>query len=325
MPRRDGPRLTVSRTREWPGASSLAERLVEGGGGSIRAILLYGSRLLATNPDSHSAFDLVVIVNDNRRFLSALSAAGELHRPLGLLVALSRTLAPNVLAFAPNDGRDGVAKCLVVSEGDFERGLGSHPPDHFLLGRMVQKLGIVWIADASVEAWLEEQVSGAHRRVLEWMAPYLQGPVDAEGLGRRLLEVCYQGEIRPESRDRAGRVFEAQADHFAVALAPALEAAVESGAMTRQGPLYSLRGPVPPTQRRRWARHFRRSKARTTTRWFKHMITFANWLPYVVQKVERHTGRTIELTPLERSIPLIFLWPRVIHVLLSRPRREIDS
>ena len=58
--------------------------------------------------------------------------------------------------------------------------------------------------------------------------------------------------------------------------------------------------------------------------WFKHMVTFANWLPYIVRKVERHTGRTIELTPLERKLPLIFLWPRAIHVLLTRPRREIE-
>jgi hypothetical protein len=72
-------------------------------------------------------------------------------------------------------------------------------------------------------------------------------------------------------------------------------------------------------------RYFRRSKARATLRWLKHVVTFSNWLPYVVRKVERHTGRTIELTTLERKLPLIFLWPRAIHVLVTRPRREIDS
>jgi hypothetical protein len=53
------------------------------------------------------------------------------------------------------------------------------------------------------------------------------------------------------------------------------------------------------------------------------MVTFANWLPYVVQKVERHTGKTNHLTRLERAVPIVFLWPRAIHVLLTRPRREI--
>jgi hypothetical protein len=49
------------------------------------------------------------------------------------------------------------------------------------------------------------------------------------------------------------------------------------------------------------------------------VVTFANWLPYVVRKVERHTGRTIELTRLERKLPLLFLWPRAFHVLLTKP------
>ena len=60
-------------------------------------------------------------------------------------------------------------------------------------------------------------------------------------------------------------------------------------------------------------------------RWFKHMVTFANWLPYIVRKVERHTGRRIHLTLVERKLPIIFLWPRAIYVLWTRPRREIES
>ena len=72
-------------------------------------------------------------------------------------------------------------------------------------------------------------------------------------------------------------------------------------------------------------RYFRRSKARATARWLKHTVTFVNWLPYIVRKVERHSGRRIELTALERAVPVIFLWPRVVHVLLTRPRKEIKS
>jgi hypothetical protein len=157
------------------------------------------------------------------------------------------------------------------------------------------------------------------------MAPYLEEDVDARGLGRRLLEVCYQGELRPESKGRAGAIFEAQEPHFARVLEPALRSAVSQGHMVEREGKYALASPVPGRVARRWRRYFRRSKARTTLRWFKHMMTFANWLPYVVRKVERHTGRTIELTTLERKLPLIFLWPRAIHVLLTRPRREIRS
>jgi len=172
-------------------------------------------------------------------------------------------------------------------------------------------------------AWIERQIHGAPRRVLDWMTPYLTDDVDAAGLGRRLLEVCYEGELRPESQSRSGAVFEAQADHFARVLAPTLDAAVAAGTMTGHEGRYRLATTVSPSVRRRWRRHFRRSKRRATARWFKHVITFANWLPYLVRKVERHTGRTIELTRLEKAVPVLFLWPRAIHILLTRPRKEL--
>ena len=189
---------------------------------------------------------------------------------------------------------------------------------------MVQRVGVVW-TESDVEAsWVRDVIAGAHARVLDWMAPYLAGSFDAPALGRRLLEVCYQGELRPESRGRAGKIFEAQADHFGQALAPGLEAAAAAGTLRSVGSgRFELASPAPAALSRRWRWHFRRSKTRATMRWFKHTVTFANWLPYIVRKVERHTGRTIELTTLERKLPLIFLWPRAIHVLLTRPKREL--
>ncbi len=310
---------------KWPEAWRLADRLVEVSGGTIRAVLLYGSHLLGTSPDRHSAVDFVVIVGDYRAFYTALDKAGELHRPVALMAALAKVLAPNVLAFAPDEGRGGIAKYQLVSRADFERALGPKPPDHFLLARMVQRVGVLRTADAADTEWVEARLAGAHGGVLAWMAPYLEEPVDAEGLGRRLLEVCYAGELRPESAARAGRVFEAQAEHFRQVFTPVLETAVDEGVMRRDGDRYVLAAPIQRRERLRWRRHFRRSKARTTARWFKHTATFVNWLPYIVRQVERHTGRTIELTTLERKLPLIFLWPRLIHVLLTRPRREIES
>ena len=308
-------------SESWPEAVALAERMAGHASGSVRAVLLYGSWLLKTNPDRHSALDFVVIVDDYRIFYRALEEHGELGRSAGVMAAFSKVLAPNVIAYVPDDGALGVAKCLVISKADFERALGPAPPDHFLLGRMVQRVGVVWTESDSEASWIRSVIADAHARVIEWMAPYLIDSFDASGLGRRILEVCYRGELRPESRGRAGKVFEAQADHFGQALAPGLEAAVSAGTLRALGDgRYELASVSPASVRRRWRWHFRRSKARATMRWLKHMVTFANWLPYIVRKVERHTGRTIELTRLERTLPLLFLWPRALHVLLTRPK-----
>jgi len=311
-------------------AARLARQIVEAGGGAVRAVLLYGSQLLRARPDGHSAYDLVVIVDDYRRFYAALRTAGELPRPVWVMTAMAHVLPPNVIAFAPGQGREGIAKCQITSREHFARALGLEPPDHFVLGRMVQRVEAVWSAGAEDTAWVEGRLAGARSRVLTWLAPYLEGTFDAEGLGRRLLEVCYRGELRPEAKDRADTIFEAQADHFRSAFPAVLAQGVADGVLEREpssSPAsaqarYRLARPSSSPERRRWRRHFARSKARATARWFKHMITFANWLPYIVRKVERHTGRAIELTSLERKLPIVFLWPRAIRVLLSRPAGE---
>jgi hypothetical protein len=313
-------------------ADELAEALVGAGVGTVRSILLYGSHMLGANPDRHSAVDFIVIVDEYRPFYGALNTAGELHRPAGLLSMMASVLPPNVIAFAPEHVHDGIAKCIIVSRAHLEQGLGRNPPDHFLLGRLVQKVGPIYTATPNDAEWVDRLLASARDGVLQWLEPYLDGPIDAEGLGRRMLEVCYQGELRPESTQRAHRIFEAQASHFRKHFAPVLIRGVEEGMLVELDdekphagtlPRYELARPASPASCRRWHLHFRKSKLRATARWFKYIVTFANWLPYVVRKVERHRGERIELTRLERRLPLLFLWPRAIKVLLTRPSKEL--
>jgi hypothetical protein len=307
-------------------ARLLAERLTAAAGGSVEAVILYGSHILGANPDRHSALDFVLVVDDYRRFYAEMHKAGELHRPVWLFVGLANVLPPNVIAYAPDEGADGIAKCLVVSRDHFTLGLGPLPPDHFLAARLVQKVAVIWAADDARREWAERRLAAARDAALTWVGPWLEGSFDAETVGRKLLEVCYRSEFRPEARNRADVVFAAQRQHFRETLAPVLERAEREGSVIQasEGRL-RFASPSSPTERRRWQRYFLRSKVRATARWSKHILTFDNWLPYIVRKVERRTGRPVRLTRAERRWPLIFLWPRMIQVLLNRPEREEPS
>lgn len=323
--------------------AALARKLAEAAGGSAVAILLYGSHLNRARPGRGSAWDLVVVVEEYRRFHRALRAAGEIHRPLLFFDALATILPPNVIAFTPDDGREGMAKCLVVRRDHFERGLSLRARDHFLLGRMIQKVALAWSAGPEAEAWVERCLERAHHTIPVWMAPFVKEPFDLDRFGLRVLQVCYRAEIRPEAGNRSEVIYQAQADHFRAVLPPVLEAAVREGRMERvegeaggggagsegagadgagSGPVYRYARPASLGERIRWRVHFLRSKVRSTLRWFKHVLTFDNWLPYITRKVERRTGQTVELTRLERRWPVIFLWPRVVRTLLDRPERE---
>ncbi len=301
----------------------LARWLAEAGGDGVVAVLMYGSHLNKASPRADSAYDLVVVVDQYAPFHRALKERGEIHRPLFLFNWAARILPPSVIAFTPDDGRAGMAKCLVIRRDSFQEALGPQPPDHFLMGRMIQKVGLPWVRSPEDEGWVQDCLERAHHGILEWMAPYVEGDFDVASFGARTLEVCYRGEIRPEAGNRSEIIYGTQADYLGAMLAGVFRAGVERGVLERVGSgRYRFARSATPAEARSWRWHFRWSKLRATARWFKHVLTFDNWLPYVTGKVERRTGQRVELTRLEKAVPIIFLWPRVVQVLLSRPDEE---
>ncbi len=53
----------------------------------------------------------------------------------------------------------------------------------------------------------------------------------------------------------------------------------------------------------------------------KSAVTFGDWLPYALWKLERHTGREIQLTPSQRRHPLLLGWPVLLRLLRERGLR----
>ncbi len=298
----------------------LVGRLRETGGGGLAAVLAYGSRLVSASPDRHSAYDLVVVVEDYGAFYRALRDAGHTARSVTLLVTVSRVLAPTVIAFWPSPPEGPLAKCLVLSRTDFQRELGPRRLDHFCLGRVAHHISVVHSRDPETAAWVEERIAGARGMVLDWTLPFLARPFSVDGFCRRMLEISYAGEIRPEKGGRVSAVYEAQQETLRSIYTPILEAKVDAGVLERANGKYSAAHAPSPAARLRLNAYFGVSKARATTRWFKHMLTFDRWFPYIVRKVERRTGMTVEITPLERRFPFPLLLPKAFRVLRAKDR-----
>jgi hypothetical protein len=314
----------VSQPPADPDARRLVEALVATvGADQLRAIILFGSRLVQASPDRFSAFDLVVVCERYRPFYLALARAGVTRRSPWLLSLLNRVLAPNVIAFAP-DGWDGgpVAKIMVIEPRAFELALDGHSPDHFVKGRLVQKVQLLHARDERAVAWVEKLLRSALEDVPRWVGPFLPSPFTAERAARRMLELSYAGEVRPEAADRVRDVFAAQREFLVAAVGRALDAAVARRRLVRMDgtdPLYGLARRPGVLDRTRVRLYFLRSKARATARWLKHVVTFDNWLDYIARKVQRRTGMQIEITPWERRLPFLLLWPKVVRVLMQRP------
>jgi hypothetical protein len=199
---------------------------------------------------------------------------------------------------------------------------------------MVQAVAVLWSRSDETHEEVERALQNARDGVIRWVAPHVadEEPFGPDQFALRMLEVSYRGEVRPESADRVRQVFEAQRRHLVDLYARVLARAAERGDVAAVPPnrsggaddedgvsrTYRLAEAPGPGRRLLLRFYFMRSKARATLRWFKHVITFNDWLTYVQRKVERRTGRRVTITPWERRLPLLLLWPKAIRVLRQR-------
>jgi hypothetical protein len=291
------------------------EALAVAGGESVATILLYGSHVQASSPDRWSAYDFVLITDSYSRFFKRLVERGHHSRPAWLLAVLSHVLTPNIISFDMGCEDQAPAKCAVVSPRHLRRALRPHSPDHFLKGRVVQKLALVWSRGPAEEEMVISAIRTAREGIVGWVRPFLPGSFDLEGFAETMLRVSYRGEIRPESPERVVQVFQAQKDTLIGIARESLEAAAKRGKVFEKSGTYRWAQRPGKSVWAFYTLYFAVSKARATARWFKYMITFNGWLDYVRRKIERRAGFEVEIDERERRWPLIFLWPKLFLVL----------
>lgn len=289
--------------------------LTEACGANLVAVVLFGSVLVGTSPTEDSAADLFVVVEDYKRFYSDLGSRLPAARSAGVMAALNRVLPPNIIYLRnPGDLRAG-AKCFIMDRQSFAKALSRDSNDYFCRGRLIQRVQIVHARSDDAREEIERALEDARRVALEWVPLYLPRTFSALALCRRMLEVSYRAEIRPESRSRVQDVFDAQKTYFLLMFGRLLEEGVASGDLERAGDEYRLSRKPRISTRLWWRFFFFRSKARATLRWGKYMLTFEDWLDYIARKAERRTGVPLELTHAERRLPALLLWPKLFRVL----------
>jgi len=305
-----------------PEATAWAERVAAVFGPAAVAILHYGSRAQNRDPRPDSPYDFVVVVSGYpEAYAAARTSLGKEFHP-GRAVWLARILPPNSIAIRRPGSRDPVeAKCLVISRDDFARECSPRARDHFLQTRVTQQVLLAWARDEAGATAVLGMVRAAVEHALDWAPVFLPPSFDLDAFCRIVIAVPYAHELRAEAGGHAVVLFDAQRDRLRELYGPVLERGVQDGTLRRDGSAYQLVS-APGWWRKGCVRsYFRRSKWRTSARLLKHPFLYDGWLDYLLRKVERHTGQRIELTARERRHPLLFLWPRVIRFLRTRPQR----
>jgi hypothetical protein len=303
------------------------ERLARVAGGALGGVVFFGSRLTgAAKANAFSAYDVFVIVDEYRAFYERIRAAGLSGKRPGLMVLLSRGLPPTQVSL--RFAEEGVhLKAAVVRADTFRRETSPRRRDHFCIGRLFQPARILYARDPSMRELLLEALVGARRETWSWARPWLPASFDAAAYGRAALGVSMSWEVRPEPGGRADSLWQAQgAEQVPVGaallreLAAAGEVAPAAGEAAEKEVWRAVR-PVGRLERLRRAIYFRRSMARATARWLKHVLSFEGWLDYILRKANRHGGEPVELTPRERRWPWIFLWGRLFRYLRDKDKK----
>lgn len=304
-----------------PAAETLARELAAAAEGGVLGVVFFGSRrTAAARADAHSAHDLFVLVRSYRGFYAALRRAGKTGKNPWLLAALNVLLPPNQLSLRLGEPVLH-AKCSVISLPTFLRETSPARRDHFCIGRLFQPCQILHHADPETGGRILRALVSAHSETYAWVRPWLPERFDADAYGRTALRVSLRREIRPEPEGRAEALWEAQREEQTPVYTRLLEELAARGELRRgDGATYSLARPVTAGERLRLETYFAWSLARATARWLKHMVTFEGWLDYILRKAARHTGEEIVLTPRERRLPLLFLWPRLFRYLREKDR-----
>lgn len=257
-------------------------------GGGVAAVLFYGS-CLRLGSDADKIVDLYLLVD------SYTACYGR-----GFAALTNWLLPPNVFYIeTPFEGRTVRAKYAVVSLADFDKGAGGRWFHPYLWARFAQPCRLAWCRDDAVRASVTAALAGSARKCLaEGLALMGERFTTAE-LWVALFRQTYSSELRAEPPGRAAEIHAADAAHYAELAAlvlPALGARREEGGQWRAAAKAAGGS---------WALRRVQGKLLSVARLVKAAFTFQDGAQYLLWKIERHSGVTIDVTPWQRRHPVL--------------------
>jgi hypothetical protein len=288
------------------------------GGDPVAAVVFYGSCLRKETLEG--VLDFYAVVDAYRP-----------ANPSRCLAGANALLPPNVfyLEVETPTGRLH-AKYAVISVRDLERGVGTGSLRAHLWARFCQPVRAAYLRDAPAREALVGAGARAVVTALEWVLPLLPdaGGVHRfrlEALWQRVFRETYAAEMRAEGPETIDGIYRAAPERFDRAARAGLEVLADRGRLAWRSEGDRIDVTLDSGRRRRvrrwWPLRRRLAKLVTFAAQIKSALTMGDWLPYALWKLERHTGRRIELTARQRRHPLLLGWPVLWRLLRERNLR----
>jgi hypothetical protein len=271
-------------------------------GSELLAVIFYGSCVFQETRRESSIYDFFLICDRYRPFYRNLK-----------LALFNYCLPPNIFYLELQDPEAGrlAGKYSVTSLRDFRHETSPRARDTYHLGRFAKRVVLAYTRDERVREELVDPILSAMEQNITLALPFLPPRFQRDEFLLTLLGMSYRGETRMDLDTKVEELFRAETEYYRQCYGDLLRARLrERNLGEEKDGGYSL--PEKPFRRRLQlmkARAFLfQTRIRTYLRWPKYIITFDNWLDYLLSKLERSKGIRLELTARERKYPLIFCW-----------------
>lgn len=281
-----------------PEATAMARDLATERGEAVLAVLFYGSCL--RNQTAEGVLDFYILVDSYRAYHTSR------------IGALANAILPPTVGYRQAEAAR--AKIAVISADAFAGRMRPSSFDTTLWARFCQPAALLYARDDDAARTTVAAIADAVATGALWAERLGPDGGTPEDLWTALFRATYGAELRVEDGgDRGRSIYHQASGHFDAMLAPAL-----AHARQKQGES-GWRPASAGESRRAWRLRRLIGKALNISRLIKAAFTFDQKIEYIEWKVERHTGKPLELTAFQRRHPLIAA-PRVLWRLWREGR-----
>lgn len=284
-----------------PAVSALVNEIMLRHGDSVQGILFYGS-CLRTGDDLEGMVDLYVLVDDYRSVYRRTTQA-----------ALNKLLPPNVFYLElPFNGHVLRSKYAVLSLTDLLRGTSMSWFHSYLWGRFCQPTALLYTRDDQVTLRVNTALAQAVITFMRRVLPRIQSEFSTRELWATGLGLSYRAELRAERPDKLVRLYEAAGDYYEEITPIALDAVPHPTEVIANNGCIRYRACI-STQMRffsriTWGVRRLQGKILSVLRLLKGMTTFDGGVDYILWKIQRHTGVSVDVDARLRRHPLLAMW-----------------
>jgi len=284
-----------------PALRILIDEILARHGEAAQAILFYGS-CLRTGDDLDGLVDLYLLVDNYRAAYTSR-----------IQTFFNVLLPPNVYYLEREvEGQIVRTKYAVLSLADFKKGTSMRWFHSYLWGRFCQPTALLYARNDEVARLVQEGFAQSVLTFMRRVLPRVNADFTARQMWRRGLELSYRAELRAERPEKRAGLVDAAPDYYENITRIAMNALVfPVESLNRTGGI-SYRARIPAgarfLSRLTWGLRSIQGKLLSALRLLKAMATFEGGVDYILWKIERHSGVTVDIEPRLRRRPLLAMW-----------------